>query len=93
VILIDDVGHLASDTSWEELHHFASLIGLRREWFQDHPKHPHYDCTTERKRQTARHFGAELVGTREMMLRMYEAGLWQPTSPLTVEILRKQVRG
>lgn len=27
----------------EKLHEFAAKIGLKREWFQDHPRHPHYD--------------------------------------------------
>jgi hypothetical protein len=36
--------HMVSDTSEDELHEFAALIGLRREWFQ--PKsYPHYDIT------------------------------------------------
>lgn len=34
--------HLMADTI-EELHEFAECLGLKREWFQDHPKHPHYD--------------------------------------------------
>ena len=93
MILIDDTGHLASDTSWEELHDFAALIGLRRSWFQDDPRHPHYDCTTAKKRRLAIARGAELVDTREMMFRLYEAGLWTPTWPEIVDHLRKQVRG
>lgn len=34
--------HLAA-TTIEELHEFAKSIGLKREWFQDKPGHPHYD--------------------------------------------------
>lgn len=34
--------HLVADTL-EELHEFASNIGMKSEWFQDHPSHPHYD--------------------------------------------------
>lgn len=37
-----DGKHLVADTV-EELHEFATQMGLKREWFQDHPKHPHYD--------------------------------------------------
>jgi len=40
--------HLMGDSS-KELHDFAKLMGLKREWFQDHPYHPHYDITTSRK--------------------------------------------
>lgn len=29
----------------EELHQFAAQIGLKRQWFQDKPGHPHYDLT------------------------------------------------
>lgn len=34
--------HLVADTL-EELHIFAANIGLKKEWFQHHKKHPHYD--------------------------------------------------
>ena len=27
---------------------FNKEMGLKREWFQNHPKHPHYDLTTKR---------------------------------------------
>jgi hypothetical protein len=40
-------GHLQADTV-EELHAFASRIGLRRDWFQTTPGRPdkdHYDLT------------------------------------------------
>jgi hypothetical protein len=42
MILFDGV-HLATNGPIEELHEFAQSIGLKREWFQDHPRHPHYD--------------------------------------------------
>jgi len=47
MIYTDNV-HLMGD-SLRELHTFAQSVGLRREWFQDHPHHPHYDITTPRK--------------------------------------------
>ena len=41
--------HMKSDTSVEELHRFAQMIGLRRSWFQD-KRAPHYDvCLSKRK--------------------------------------------
>jgi hypothetical protein len=38
--------HLVAD-SLEELHAFATCIGLRRAWFQDRASYPHYDVTTD----------------------------------------------
>lgn len=89
MILIDDTGHLASTTSDDELHTFARMIGLRREWYQNHPTHPHYDCTTAGKRAMARKFGAVHLPCREMLYRMAEAGRWQ-VLPGTLEILRRK---
>jgi len=40
--------HLFAD-SIEELHAFASRIGLRRSWFQNSSKLPHYDLTRARR--------------------------------------------
>jgi len=39
--------HLMGD-NLQELHLFAISVGLKRQWFQDHPQHPHYDITTSR---------------------------------------------
>lgn len=86
MILIDTTGHLASTEGPHELHPFARLIGLRREWYQDHPTHPHYDCTTASKRRLAVRFGAVQVGTREMLYRMGKAGQWT-LMPGTLEML------
>jgi hypothetical protein len=40
--------HLFADTV-EELHEFAQRIGMRRAWFQDHKKLPHYDLNESRR--------------------------------------------
>lgn len=40
--------HLIAD-SLEELHEFASAIGMRRAWFQNAVSCPHYDLTTKRR--------------------------------------------
>ena len=45
------------------LHVFAALIGLKREWFQPHPVHPHYDLTPQ-KLAAALKAGAILVPAR-----------------------------
>lgn len=41
----------------EALHRMARRIGMRREWFQNHPRFPHYDLTPGR-RQVALQAGA-----------------------------------
>lgn len=51
--------HLMADTE-EELHAFAERLGLRREWYQDHPLHPHYDLVPSR-RTRALELGAVFV--------------------------------
>lgn len=38
--------HLVAD-SLDELHSFASHLGLRRSWFQRNASYPHYDVTVE----------------------------------------------
>lgn len=35
--------HMVSDTSLSELHAFAARLGLKRAWFQNHQRVPHYD--------------------------------------------------
>lgn len=44
-------GHMQADMS-EELHAFASQIGLKRAWFQERPGRPgrdHYDVTQSKR--------------------------------------------
>lgn len=48
--------HLVAD-SLEELHAFAKLLGLKREWFQHAASYPHYDIT-ESLRERALLIGA-----------------------------------
>jgi hypothetical protein len=64
--------HMASDDlsehGLEQLHVLAVSIGLRREWFQDHPRHPHYDLPPD-KRDLAIAAGAIPVTSRELVLR------------------------
>ncbi len=42
LMVYTDGTYLVAD-SVDELHAFAGKIGLIREWFQDHPQHPHYN--------------------------------------------------
>ncbi len=46
-MICTDGTHLTGD-SLQELHRFAQSVGLKREWFQEHHCHPHYDITTSR---------------------------------------------
>lgn len=55
--------HLMADTL-DELHAFAKRLGLKREWFQNHPMHPHYDLTPGKHAQAVA-LGASLVSARE----------------------------
>lgn len=52
----------------EELHSISDALGLRREWFQAHPSHPHYDLPPH-KREEALRLGAQPVSSREMLKR------------------------
>lgn len=60
-----DRTHLVAD-SLEELHAFARLIGLKRCWFQNHRRHPHYDLMRGRK-QAAVDAGAQVVSSKEIV--------------------------
>ncbi len=62
--------HLASDTSFEELHAFADGIGLPRRAFE----RDHYDVLAERF-DDAVAAGAQLVASREIVRRLHAAGL------------------
>ncbi len=58
--------HMIAD-DLKELHRMADLIGLRREWFQNTARHPHYDLR-QSKRMLALKYGAIEI-TREELLR------------------------
>ena len=60
--------HLFAD-SLEELHAFAQKLSLKRSWFQDHARLPHYDLT-EGKRHQAIRLGVVEVTSRQMALFM-----------------------
>jgi len=59
--------HLTAD-ALDELHEMARLIGMRREWFQDHPRAPHYDLTAAR-RARALAAGAVFVSAKDQARR------------------------
>lgn len=59
--------HMVAD-SVEELHKFAHKIGMRRHWFQDHPRHPHYDLLGSMFKR-AKSKGALVVNKREILMK------------------------
>ncbi len=62
--------HMMTDqTDLTELHDTAKKIGLKRQWFQDHPLHPHYDIVAKAKRAKAIRLGAVPVDTVEIIKR------------------------
>lgn len=58
----------------EELHAFASRLGLKRSWFQAKSTFPHYDLTAS-KQFKAMQLGAELVTDRFIGRRIKKARL------------------
>lgn len=64
------VTHLIADTE-EELHRFAQELGLKRGWFQNDSRIPHYDLT-HTKRIQAICMGAIEITRQEMVNRMRE---------------------
>ena len=70
IILIDKNGHMVSDRSLDELHAFAQRLQLKREWFQNKPRHPHYDLTTARAKSRAIAQGAVMVNATDLVRRM-----------------------
>lgn len=66
-MIITDGKHLSSDLSLKELHVFAYNMGLKREWFQEHKKYPHYDLTTKNALKRAIDKGAKKIHGREFL--------------------------
>jgi len=71
-VYFDRYGHLIADTK-DELHRFAERLGLKRAWFQDRGRLPHYDLTTDRAKRRALGVGAELVTDRKRFMRLWYA--------------------
>lgn len=67
--------HLFAD-SLVELHNFAAILGLRKQWFQPHQKLDHYDLTVGKRKQAVRLGAVEL--SREQTVtrfKLQEVGL------------------
>lgn len=71
-----DWAHLASDSSYAELHDFAERLGIPRRAFQG----DHYDIPTE-LRLRALELGAAPVRSRELVARLTAAGLRRRSRP------------
>jgi len=56
--------HIWTDGPIEELHEFAAKLGLKRSWFQDKKRFPHYD-TIPYRRALALKMGATFIPLRE----------------------------
>lgn len=66
-MIYTDGVHMVAD-SLIELHEFACKIGLHPLWFQDHPKHPHYNIWGM-KLVLAKKFGTKTISTRELLIK------------------------
>ena len=62
--------HLIAD-SLDELHEFAKQIGMRRSWFQNDSRLPHYDLTENRRRMAVK-LGAVELDRRGFVSKMRE---------------------
>ena len=71
MIFIDTKGHLTTDGDAEEVHAFALRLGLKRRWYQNHARHPHYDVTSQFLRKRAVTMGANLVQPKELVRRCF----------------------
>lgn len=65
-MIYTDLTHLITNGPMEELHEFAQSIGLKRQWFQDHNRHPHYDLMGFKKGLAVR-AGAKVVTSKEIV--------------------------
>lgn len=46
--------HENTDAGVAELHEMARRIGMKRSWFQNKPRHPHYDITSRPRAQAVK---------------------------------------
>lgn len=60
--------HMVTDAGPDELHAFAERLGLRRSWFRNHRRLPHYDLRPS-KRDRALALGAQEVSASELFAR------------------------
>jgi hypothetical protein len=58
--------HMIADDE-NELHEMAQRIGIRRKWFQNQGRYPHYDICKSKRALAVKH-GAVEVSSRELVL-------------------------
>ena len=63
--------HLGSTKNAEELHEFAALIGLKREWYHARPRIAHYDLFDGKIEQAERH-GAREISPRDFIHEVHD---------------------
>jgi hypothetical protein len=68
----------------EPLHAFAKRLGMKRSWFQQHPKMPHYDLTPGR-RAAALRLGAVFVEARQQAIARRAARAAKAEAPEAAE--------
>lgn len=76
--------HLASDTSYDELHAFARELGIPERGFD----HDHYDVPAEWYHQVVA-LGVRPISSRELIIKLRSAGLRRPKR----EVLRRRRAG
>ncbi len=66
MIYFDGV-HMMTDDAISELHYTARRLRIKREWFQDHHRHPHYDVWGKPAERVAKDSKVIVTTTREML--------------------------
>jgi len=71
-VYVDDAVYLWCGVYWchmfaddvDELHEFVKRLGLKRSWFQNDERLPHYDVTANKRREAVQRLGAVEVDRR-----------------------------
>ena len=68
--------HMTTDGQIEELHQFAGNIGLRQRWFQNHPRVPHYDLTSNKRNEAISRGAIVLSHEKFVQIRIGSVSEW-----------------
>jgi len=69
-VILTDGTHLVGDPV-EKLHKFAESVGLKKSWYQNHSKHPHYDILSKDIMKKALLKGA-VLGTKKQIINFFK---------------------